>query len=933
MRYHLFLWFFFGLFSLTLPAQEDIATADRYYQKGDSLLRNEIDYQASFDWLRKALDIYLPAYGESHQKVARTYNRMGVAQRYLFQLKNAVKSGEKAVAIFEGLNMSQHIDYGTAVGELAGTLSQLGNFEKAVIFYGKTMEVYLKKYGPDDPALAPLYYNIGNAHLGKENPDLAITYFEKALALDFQTGDDLYIADDYDNLGLAFQMKGDYEKALSYYEQALALYYPLVGEENEYTVHALKLKGECLLDMNRVDEAIGILETALAAGLVALGEKNKEIADLYAHLGSAYAKEGQLTKADSSFHAAFQALGYDPEQAFQFEEVSSLVNLAMVFNLQGQFLEQQWKNTPDPDFSSTINVYEQAAALIDTIRLGYREKGAKLDMAKNSAEIYEGGIRNLYQWYQKTDAPEALEKLVQFFEKDKSLLILESLIESEAQIFAGIPSSLLEQETQLEAKIAFLEEEKFAEQQYEDADPQLINELNSRIYEAKQAYYAFKTKLEQEYPQYYHLRYDLNVLSLEKLQTEVLGDQQTLIEFFAGDKNLYALIIQRNNCYIHQYNLNNQTLLPLVTDIRSGLYDYFLLDTEQQNKATYEQYHKLMNRSAAKLYELLISPLEDYRLTDRLTIVPDGVLGYIPFDVLLSEKIKDERDYREYPFLAKKYNISYSYSATLMSELQSRLYKNRKPELLAFAPVFEASETTLAGARSRKWDLGALKYNIPEVNAIAKIFPARVFTGKEATEENFREYAGQYSLIHLSTHGKANDKIGDYSFLAFSMIDDGEENEVLFVRDLYALNLKADLVVLSACETGIGELQEGEGIVSLASGFSYAGAKSILTTLWSVNDAQTKDIMTRFYRNLADGLPKDEAIFQAKLDYLTESRNDKAHPFYWAAYIPLGDMTVVQSGSFQKLLLWSILLLALSGLIIIFVLYRRNQSSSPDKLK
>lgn len=909
-------------------SQRDTTIAHEHYRTADSLLRNEIDYQQSLERFRKALEIYLDVYGENHPRVAKTYNRIGVGQRYLFQLKKAVKSGEKAVAIFERLGMTDHVDYGTAVGELAGTLSQLGNYEKSILFYGKTMEVYRQKYGEDDLALAPLYYNIGNAHLGKENADLAIEYFEKALQLDQSAGDELYIADDFDNLGLAYQTKGDYATALAYYDRALELFYKVAGEENEYTVHALKLKGECLLEMGNPAEAIAILQKARKAGLAALGNNNKELGDIHAFLGGAYTQTGAFERARQSFDEAFVSLGYDPVAAYQFSEVSSLVNLAMVFNLKGQLLEQQWrKEKSGSHFQNAIKNYEIAAALIDTIRLGYREKGAKLDIAKNSEEIYEGGIRSLYYWYQQSNSPEALEKLVRFFEKDKSLLILESLVESNAENFAGIPAELLDKESRLESRIAFLEEEKFAEQQYEDADQDHINELNSQIYDAKQAYYTFKEELEGEYPQYYRLKYDLDVLDLETIQTEVLSDQQTLIEFFVGEKDIFALIIRKNDCIVHRYEKNSESLLTLVTNLRSGLYDYFLLPSSEQDQEAYNKYLDRYLRGARGLYELLIQPLQNnYRLSERLTIVPDGILGYVPFDVFLSQEVKQEgMPYRDYPFLAKTYNISYSYSATLLNELQKRSYQKGKTELLAFAPEFSGTGTSLAGILSRRRDLGALKFNIPEVEAIAEIFNGRTFTGAEATEEKFRKYAGQYRLIHLSTHGKANDRVGDYSFLAFSEIKDSVENEILYVRDLYGLNLNADLVVLSACETGIGELQKGEGIVSLASGFSYAGAKSILTTLWSVNDAQTKDIMTRFYENLANGYPKDEAIYQAKLDYLAESRNDKAHPFYWGAYIPLGDMTVVQSGSFDKLLLWGALILALFGLIIIFVMYRKRQ--------
>ena len=137
--------------------------------------------------------------------------------------------------------------------------------------------------------------------------------------------------------------------------------------------------------------------------------------------------------------------------------------------------------------------------------------------------------------------------------------------------------------------------------------------------------------------------------------------------------------------------------------------------------------------------------------------------------------------------------------------------------------------------------------------------------------------------------------MGDYSFLAFYELKDSIENEWLYNRELYDLELNADMVVLSACETGIGELQQGEGIISLARGFSYAGAKSIITSLWTVDDEEAPILMNSFYQYLDDGLSKDAALRQAKLDYIQNS--PKPHPYFWASFIPIGDMQPI---SFQK---------------------------------
>ena len=220
--------------------------------------------------------------------------------------------------------------------------------------------------------------------------------------------------------------------------------------------------------------------------------------------------------------------------------------------------------------------------------------------------------------------------------------------------------------------------------------------------------------------------------------------------------------------------------------------------------------------------------------------------------------------------------------------------------------------------------LGPLQYNDDEVLVIDALVGADVFVDSLATEDRFTSLAGDYRILHLSTHGKANDKVGDYSFLAFYEQDDSLENEWLYNRELYNLKLNADMVVLSACETGIGELQRGEGIISLARGFSYAGAKSIITTLWSVDDKSTMRLMENFYANLKSGQSKDAALRQAKLDYLKTSRDIGDEPYFWAGFIPVGDMSPVElDGGWRNW--WVYGLVSLGALIFLFSYFRKSR--------
>ena len=215
--------------------------------------------------------------------------------------------------------------------------------------------------------------------------------------------------------------------------------------------------------------------------------------------------------------------------------------------------------------------------------------------------------------------------------------------------------------------------------------------------------------------------------------------------------------------------------------------------------------------------------------------------------------------------------------------------------LLGMAP-FSTTDTTLMpdlftfteGGRA---EIMPLKYSGQEVANITKLMKGTSIYGKKATEQKFMELAPTYRIIHLASHSKVNPQSSNYSFLAFSEIKDSIENELLYVRELYNLSLNADMVVLSACETGLGEIQRGEGIISLARAFSYAGAKSIITTLWQVNDQKTKILMIDFYKYLRRGLPKQEALWRAKLDFMRKTSSD---PYFWAGFIGIGNMMPIQ---------------------------------------
>ena len=221
--------------------------------------------------------------------------------------------------------------------------------------------------------------------------------------------------------------------------------------------------------------------------------------------------------------------------------------------------------------------------------------------------------------------------------------------------------------------------------------------------------------------------------------------------------------------------------------------------------------------------------------------------------------------------------MSYTNSATLLHALKAK--SDTENKLLAFAPGFDTPGKTADGTMA---GLTPLPSSIKEVRGIAPYFPEDTYLGDEATLTNFKSRVSSHSMIHLATHALADNKSPEYSFLAFSPL---EKEHLLYLRDLYDMQIPADLVTLSACETGIGPLKRGEGMISLSRAFFYSGAKSLVNTLWAVNDNSSSAIMSGFYKNLSQRMPKDRALRRAKLDFVNKHREDKlSHPYYWSSF-------------------------------------------------
>jgi CHAT domain-containing protein len=333
--------------------------------------------------------------------------------------------------------------------------------------------------------------------------------------------------------------------------------------------------------------------------------------------------------------------------------------------------------------------------------------------------------------------------------------------------------------------------------------------------------------------------------------------------------------------------------------------------------------------TAFKLYTKLVQPVAGFLPGKKVIIIPDEELNYLSFESLIQNIIpSDTVSFRNLPYLIKSNPVSYAPSSTIFAMIK----KGRMPELnqgvLALAPSTSILTRSMlannaALAQQLQGDLDDLPGAAWEAENILKIMKGKKLIGEEATEAEFKKLAPSYDIIHFATHARIDDENPLSSILSFYPYDDQGEDGKLHTYEIYNLDLKGELAVLSACSTGNGKLQKGEGVISLARAFTYSGMPSVIMTLWDVEDISTGNIVPFFYRLLLEGYDKDIALQYAKLKYLKRTKPEiETHPAFWSGFVLYGNNRGFRH---KNLEIYTILLLVLGGSIILitFVIARK----------
>lgn len=923
--------------------ENHIQTANVYEIKGGTYKKlNELD--KAIYYYEKTLAIRLKILDKNHPHLAGSYFSIGKLQEEKGNYQQALIFFNRALVIDSAAVGLLHYNVATDYSNIGGVYDKLGQFDYALQQYSKALNIRLKIYGEQSDKVASSYENFGNIYKNLNQYDKALEYYRKSLdiRLSLFSESHLDVSASYFNIGQVYFLKKQHNLAIDYLSRSLAIDKGIFGKEHPYIASTYNNLGAIYDDLKQFDIALDFYQKASTIWVKSYGINHPDVATNFASIAITHKNRKNYKEAIVNIQKASTILielygndyaglitiynGFGEiysemrqyEKALQFLQKSMIINVldfkeATITNnpsIRNEVLNKPWlleslnlkantlfhlytnKSNKIEDLKLSEQTYLEAINWIDEIRNSFLRTEDKQFLLENAFISYEGGLNTSLYLFELTKKEIYLMSAFETCEKSRSFLMLDNLQTTQAKNFSKLPTDLLVKENDINTLLSHFEKKLFEEQQKKKmANIKNTTNWENKVFALKQSKDSLTYLLESQYPDYYHLKYNIEVTSLKAIQNSLPYNNIALLEYFIGDSIIYAFTISKENYQVHKIK-KDFPLNGWVKQLRESTFTYHL--TGSRSESLYKAYSDTLVQIAHQLYQKLLAPITSkMHLPEELIIIPDGVLGYLPFELLIKELPIDNTLFASHHYLLKDHQISYNYSATLWQEMQQKEHQSTPDNYLAFAPEFGINQPiasrTIAEVRT---GLGALAFNISEVSAIQDQIGGQIFTGKNATKANFLQHAPSYKILHLSTHGKANDKIGDYAFLAFAANSDSTDYEKLYNRDLYNMRLNADMVVLSACETGIGELQKGEGVISLARGFSYAGAKSIITTLWSVNDAKTKELMEHFYTYIKMGKTKDAALRQAKLDFI-DQYSHAAHPFFWASFISIGDMEAV----------------------------------------
>lgn len=611
------------------------------------------------------------------------------------------------------------------------------------------------------------------------------------------------------------------------------------------------------------------------------------------NLAELYLKTQEFDKALTHINEALEIVGFREQDETFLEVDFSQRNVDDFFDpliLKGEILRQKYHHDKEPEnLQEALQTYQD----IENIASFYRADIYSISTENVVSDHYhrsaEGALLCLEMLLSNDPRNEYLEIAFRFMERNRYAQLFESLDRTATGEVLGVPAEVLETEADLIAIIENLERQSNQSEEF-SADS---------LSRTRNQYRSLQNVIRSTYPTYYQIRYD-SMLTLDQVQALHNDGSQTL-EYFWGDTTLSILTISADSASLR--SIKRSTIERDLDRMLNWLITSYLPDSFQMNFDEFSE-------TSYRLFQMLVEPsLNDNN--NQLIISADGTLSFLPFEILITDENND--GFKNATYLIKEKEIQYAHSSNL-------LFKSRQLSPLTRPKLLALSYSDDKAKESGLDQFMELPYSATEVDAIRRSFKqarSTALKGDFATESAFRANIGNMDVVHLAVHGIGDPDYEYNSRLIFKSDKDSLDGQ-LFAHELYGLPHSLRLAVLSACETGVGKNYPGEGVFSIGRAFAVTGTPSLVMSLWEVPDNSTAKIIANFYGHLSEGHRISKALQLAKIEYLESHHLGLTLPFYWAALVPMGEMSPLVKPNNEiptSILIVSILLV---GLLILW---------------
>ncbi len=825
------------------------------------------NYDISLKYNFQALDIRQKELGKNHVDVLNSYFNIAI----IYVVK---RDYEKAIQ-----NLRLIISYCKDEDRIWKAISYnyLGIINKRMKEYGKAIEYFEKALaiyqaeGKDPVMTAGIMNNLGEAYSSLEDFDNALKNLKRSLEIRKKHLGEThpFISRNYITIGKYYYQKEKYEEAIFNFLKALEILDKNKSQDKLVKNQLYNLIGASNMLLNKNYEALNYMQKAICELIVGFDyNENLENPELFFERANIINPEYEVFS---------KSILYE-----------NLINKAKIYI---QIYEQ---NTFQVDIlEEALNTYKLAFKLLNIIRLEISNEESKYILGETEKSYYNEAIQVSLKLDSLYPEKQYSRYVLEFVDKCKSSSLKDNSYITNALNKSDIPEELKEREKELAKKLAYYNTQ--INKRNATLEKDTIESYKKKYHKLTVEYDTINNYLKNSYPGYYNLIHS-DEFNIESIQSKI-NENEIILEYFVTNYNILIITVTNKDYEIVNVEIDT-TFKNYVSKFYRGIRKVDIPGYIRTNSILYE-----------KLIKPVISRIETKK---SLIIIPDDYLFYIPFEAIFTDKNEGNAiDFRNFGYLIKDYEIKYNYSLNLW-KFNNEIGKTKNNfigEFIGLAPVF-ASNGNLAitslndidtATRSVNIDgvrFSTLKYSKKEIEEISKLFLQNDKSIKsvfydQATEGNFKNNASGYKYIHIATHGFSDKNNPNLSGLAFYASESNDstnstrkEDGLLYSEEISSLDLNADLVVLSACETGIGKLVKSEGLIAITRSFIDAGTCNIIHSLWNVMDRSTSELMVEFYKQVLSGKSYSQSLREAKIKMINEINT--CHPKIWCSFVLVG---------------------------------------------